>query len=227
MIIFVSLISASLIIIKQLHFVRNEDMGFNKEQLLALRLTSGDFSEHLQTFIEELKSNPNIISVTAAYSLPPNDNRTVGQISVYDDPEQLIQVEYYNIYYDFFETLGIEFIKGRSFSQEFTGSSRSSVILNQSAVDKLHIEDPIGKTFENAEIIGIVKDFHYHSLYEKIEPMCFYIADLSQLNDIGIKLVPQNIQETMPEEKSGLHELGHRRDCLDSRILQQGADYLC
>ncbi len=197
MVIFIGLISSSLVIYKQLHFFRNTDMGFDKEQLLSLELTSGDFSEHYYSFLDELKRNPNIIDVTGGLSLPPDNSRTVGNIPLFNEPDQQVQVEDYSIDFNFFETYRIELESGRFFSREFASDTLNSIIVNETAVKLLHINDPIGKTIENSQIIGVVKDFHFHSLYYKIEPMIFRYCPLSHIGYVGIKLSPHNVQETI------------------------------
>ncbi|MDO9576285.1 MAG: ABC transporter permease [Candidatus Cloacimonadales bacterium] len=197
MIIFIGLIAASIIIIKQLHFVINSDLGFDKEQLLTLELTSGDFSEHYEVFMAELTKWPDIIDAAGAFCIPPDDSRTVGKIPLFDDPDQQIQVEYYSVDYNFFETFIIGLKEGRLFSREFADDTQNYAILNETAVKELHIEDPIGQTIENSQIIGVVKDFHFHSMYYKIEPMIFRYCPLAHIGYVGIRLAPHNVQESI------------------------------
>ena len=197
MIIFISLISASLIIYKQLHYVMNTNLGFDKEQLLNMDLTSGDFSEQYESFMTELRTWPDIVNATGGFDLPPDDGKTVGTIPLFDDPDQQVQVEYYSVDFNFFETYKIELQKGRFFSREFSDDSGTSVILNKSAVEKLHIEDPIGKTIEGYQIIGVVNDFHFHSLYYEIEPMIFSYCPLSHIGYVGIRLSSNNVPESI------------------------------
>ncbi len=197
MVIFIGLISSSITIYKQLHFVKNTNLGFDKEQLLSLELTSGDFSEHYEAFLDELRRNPNIINVTGGFSLPPDDSRSIMKESLFDDPDQQIQVEHYSVDFNFFETFGIELESGRLFSREFAADTLSSIILTETAVKKLHITDPIGKTIRDLQIIGVVKDFHYHSLYYEIEPMIFQYCRSSHIGYVGMKLSPYNVQETI------------------------------
>ncbi|MCD4796500.1 MAG: ABC transporter permease, partial [Candidatus Cloacimonetes bacterium] len=197
MVIFIGLISSSITIYKQLHFVKNTNLGFDKEQLLSLELTSGDFSEHYEAFLDELRRNPNIIDVTGGFSLPPDDSRSIMQESLFDDPDKKIQVEYCQVDFNFFKTFGIELKNGRLFSREFAADTLSSIILNETAVKKLHIKNPIGKIIRDLRIIGIVKDFHFHSLYLKIEPTIFQYCRSSHIRYVGIKLSPHNVQETI------------------------------
>ncbi len=197
MVIFIGLISSSLIIYKQLNFVTNSNLGFDKEQLLTLELTSGDFSEHYYSFLDELSRNPNVINVTGGFFLPPYDGRSIMEETLFDDPDQQIQVEHNAVDFNFFETFNIDMVSGRSFSREFAADTLNSIILNETAVKQLHIDDPIGKTIRDNKIIGIVKDFHFHSLYLKIEPMIFRYSPISHNRYVGIKLSPHNVQETI------------------------------
>ncbi|MDA3814040.1 MAG: ABC transporter permease [Candidatus Cloacimonetes bacterium] len=197
MTIFIGLISSSLIIYKQLYFVTNTNLGFDKEQLLTMELTSGDFSEHYYSFLDELSRNPNIFNVTGGFFLPPNDGRMITMETLFDDPDQQIPIEYNHVDFNFFETFNIEMVSGRSFSKKFAADTLNSIIINETAVKQLHIDDPIGKTIRDKEIIGIVKDFHFHSLYYEIESMIFQYSPISQNGYVGIKLSPYNVQETI------------------------------
>ncbi len=91
--------------------------------------------------------------------------------------------------YDFIKTMGIEMKEGRSFSRQF-GNESNKIILNETAIKKMGLENPIGTVVNirgNREIIGIVKDFHYLSLHNEIKPM-FLIYEPDDSNSIAIKL---------------------------------------
>jgi len=197
MIIFICLISSSIIIYKQLHFFRNTDMGFDKEQLLSMELTGGDFSEHYDAFMTELSKCPDIIDAAGAFCLPPDDGRMSGNIPLFDNPEQKITVEECWVYYNFFETFSIELVSGRFFSREFATDSLNAIILNETAVKRLHVDDPIGKFVDNNKIIGVVKDFHYHSLYYEVEPTIFRLTPKKSIDGIAVRLSPYNVSETI------------------------------
>ena len=197
MIIFICLISSSLIIFKQLYFVINSDMGFDKEQLLSLELTSGDFSEHYEAFMTELSKYPDIISATGAMDLPPEDSRTIIDVPLLDDSTQTILAEYNQVDYNFFETFKIELVSGRYFSREFTEDAQNSMILNETAVRKLHLNDPIGQIINNKQVIGVVKDFHYRSLYYEIEPIIIELSPLKIIGEVGIRISPYNVPKTI------------------------------
>lgn len=197
MIIFIGLISSSFIIYKQLHFVKNADLGFDKEQLLRLALTGGDFSEHYEAFMTELSKCPDIIDAAGGFELPPDDSGMFGNVSLFDDPDHSIIVEECWVYYNFFETFGIELLSGRFFSREFASDTLNSIMLNETAVRLLHVNDPIGKLIDNSKIIGVIKDFHYHSLYNEVEPTIFKLSPPKSINGIAIRLSPYNVSETI------------------------------
>lgn len=197
MVIFISLISSSLIIYKQLHYMMNTNLGFDKEQLLTMNLTSGNFSENYESFLDELRSCPNIIDVTGGFSLPPDDTSTIGNVSRFDNPDQQVEVEYYSVDFNFFETFKIDILQGRSFSREYSDDTGNTAIINQTAVNELHIDDPIGKTIEDSQIIGVIDDFHFHSMYSKIKPMVFHHCPLAHIDCVGIRLSPHNVAESI------------------------------
>jgi len=197
MVIFIGLISSSFIIFDQLHYLRNSDLGYDKEQLLKMEFTSGDFSAHYESFLAELVANPNILNVAGGFYLPPHDGSSVGNIPHFDDPEQLVEIEYCSVDYNFFETYNIDLLAGRFFSRDFADDTGNVVIVNKAAIEKLHIENPLEQTLEEAQIIGVVDDFHYHSLNLELKPMLFRLSPLAHITEVGIRLSPHNIPESL------------------------------
>jgi putative ABC transport system permease protein len=107
----------------------------------------------------------------------PMQNSATGMFQHFQDKEVRVQVEAMFVDFNFLETLGIKLVEGRSFSKEFGSDLTQSVILNETAVQKLGIVNPVGQKFAGMTIIGVVKDFNYHSIHTEIPPA--YI----QLND--------------------------------------------
>jgi ABC-type antimicrobial peptide transport system permease subunit len=102
------------------------------------------------------------------------------------DPEDKTSFKYIHVNYDFVETIGIEMAEGRPFSREY-GSDSTKIIFNEAAIEAMRLKNPIGKMVnqwgENKQIIGVAKNFHFESLYEKMKP-CFFI-----LNEHGSNII--------------------------------------
>ena len=175
MIIFIGMILASITIYKQLRFFYTKDFGFNKDDLLVFYSKDNSLRNNFEAFKSELKNNPNIISVSGANLIPGTDSRAVISVPRKDNPTKAIKIERAVVDRDFIETMQMKIIKGRDFYKSTSKGIQHEIILNETAVKELGIKDPIGETLvktDSSEIVGIVKDFNFHSLYEPIGPMC-------------------------------------------------------
>lgn len=174
----ISLIIATITVVKQLNYMQSSDLGMNYEQTLTCTLRGekfqGDAEEILsskQAFKERLLTNPAIRGVTFLNQLPGKITNTwTWNIP---DREDGIPVRMINADPDFIDLMEIEVIEGRNFSYETRTDLDYRFLINQEAVKQFGFPDPVGRTTNSGifTIIGVVKDFHYNSLHTKIEPM--------------------------------------------------------
>ncbi len=168
------LIVAVFIIYRQMEFIHNKNLGYDREHILTIK-NDGELDSHIESFLAEVRALPQVINATnSAGTLVSHYNSTSNLDWEGKDKPFVIDVFITN--YDFIETFGISLNEGRSFSRTF-GSETSKVILNEAAVKGMGLEDPIGKTMtfwgEKVEIIGIVENFQYESLYNPVAPCIF------------------------------------------------------
>ena len=193
------LIVAVLIVSKQMAFISKQDLGYDKNNVIYFE-SEGKVAENIETFLSELK---NIQGVTNASSTAwnfINSRASAGGISWEGkDPENNVTFEVQQVTYDLIETLGIDLKEGRSFSPEYS-TDNSAIIFNETAINTMGIDDPIGKTVDvwgrDREIIGIVKDFHFESMYSKINPLLF-IMNPSNCKKIMANINSRNEKETI------------------------------
>lgn len=188
---------------KQLLYMKNKDLGFNKNQILVV----DNFTEKIQNSYSSLKAellnNPDILSVTASRSVPGLKNSIQTCRLKGEDPNSAIHIEENRIKFDYLKTYGMNIIEGRDFSESFHNETESFII-NETAAKVLGItKNAIGtKIFINhheGNVIGVVKDFHFKSLHEEISPFVFTMYNLYKLDfsKISIKLNTDNIQQTL------------------------------
>ncbi|MEM9832518.1 MAG: ABC transporter permease [Bacteroidota bacterium] len=168
------LIAAVFIVYLQMEFINNKNLGYDREHILTIK-NDGDLDSHIESFLSEVRALPQVINATnSAGTLVSHDSWTGNMDWEGKDKPFIMYVFITN--YDFIETFGISLKEGRSFSRAF-GSETSKVVLNEAAIEGMGLEDPIGKTMtfwgETVEIIGIVEDFQYESLYNQVEPCIF------------------------------------------------------
>ena len=176
-----SLICAVMIIYNQINYLKSRNMGYNRESIMAISVPVSSFEDNFSNMLSAL---PGVIS-TGRISQLPNSN--FGHVDV--TPEGTTRTEGYQpvqlfINYDLFDMLEVPIVYGRNFSREFTADTIDNVIVNEELVRNAGWTDPIGKRivfyYDNANInryhvIGVVKDFHYGSPKQTIEPTIFHL----------------------------------------------------
>lgn len=207
----IALISGTLVIYSQLNFMRNKSLGFNKNQMLVVS-NNGDpgifnFKKEI-TDISAIQSSSISSSIPGrAYNVNGNDVSS-AQVENSNQELQLIDLNFYNVDYDFLGLYKIKMLVGRDFSREFPSDSTNSVILNKSAVIKLGYSSPqqiIGKRFVSdlykGTVIGVVDDFHFQSLKETIQPLCIR-TNMGYWQYISIKVNATNLPATIDAIKN-------------------------
>lgn len=193
------LIIGSIVVHNQLEYIKNKDLGLDKENLVYMQLgTEGKNS--FQSIKNELKQNTAILNVTRTNSPLLYLGFETSNVSWEGQkPEEKINVQIRSVDYDYLETFRMKLTEGRFFSSKF-GSDSLSFVLNQKAIKTMEMESPVGKSFSfsgfNGKIIGVVKDFHHHSLNTEIEPLCFILND-TWSNILFARIAPGKVSEAI------------------------------
>lgn len=172
------------IIFDQMNYLRNKNLGFNKENVLVFSLEGRQARDKYTTIREKLLQNPKITTVGTA-STTPGDGYGKNLINLETSQGTMEQygVDMYAVDYEYFPTLGVEFAEGRNFDTDFRTDSTQAVLVNESMVSRMGWGDnPIGRkvqmgtndTLPLLQVIGVVKDFHQQSLYDPIEALLFF-----------------------------------------------------
>jgi len=177
------LLTSTLVLNKQMSYIQNKNMGFEKENMIALRNTYL-IGNSIESFKSDLLNNSEIKSVSISGFLPiPNGGRanTVLFKDGMKTPE-LSSYEVWRLDYDYVSTLGLKIINGRDFSKDFSTDS-TCVLINEVAAKSFGWEDPIGQIvgsptreggMDNFSVIGIIEDFNFESVHDPIKPLvCF------------------------------------------------------
>jgi len=189
------LIISTLFIYKQFYFVTHKELGYNDKDLVVIDLPWGNNDKVIDLFKNELAKDPQIKIVGAH-----NRGRS-GTIAKADGKQ--IQFEYDRIDDKYFDALQIPFAHGRNFSASFPADSISSVIVNESFAREAGWKNPIGKTIDlfwrkrKLTVVGVVKDYHYRPLNEKISPLIFTVEPELDLGQLYIKISPNKTPETL------------------------------
>jgi len=186
----VFMIIGTLAISGQLRYMRKTDLGFNKDNLIVMTVRDTTLSKSLDSFREELKDNPDIIG-TALSTSNPGQQMGIQVMRMESDSGELTDkaLNNYFIDWDYIDLLGIKMKLGRNYSREMGTDITKGFIINETAARDLGWGDAaLGKRFQyginldgtaarEGEIIGVVSDFHYKSLHNKIDPLLLLLQD--------------------------------------------------
>jgi len=181
LVIFSALIIIANTISLQVNYARNTDLGFDTRNIISFRVED-DFIPMIPEFLNEIKSNPDIINACAASYVPPFRGWSKTRYPHPTDPRKKVVVEQISVDYTFIETLGLELVQGRNFSREHGLDKEKAIILTEYAVEKFGFEEAVGSVLKvndttNYHIIGVVKDLHMRSLKDEITPMVIKFSD--------------------------------------------------
>ncbi len=202
----VLLIIATIVALQQLHFMQSQNLGFNKEQVLAVPLHMQTESFQKEIIKNEFKKDAGVAMVTTSSSTP---GKTLNNIVTLPEgvPQNAQQsMSTLIVDYDFIDTYKLQMAAGRAFSKNYPTDS-SAFIINEAAVKEIGWGNPqnaIGKGFEwglgkKGKIIGVVKDFHYNSLQQKVVPVVIHIMPLYSgwYGYISVRLNTKDARQTI------------------------------
>ena len=199
-------IIGAIVFYNQLNYMKKCKVGYDKEHLIAVPMVmpwgQGLKGRKYDTFQTELMNDPNIIGVTQSFSSPADIMTAAGQAD-WDGkyPDQSVSIHWLTVHYDYCKTLGIEILEGRPFSRDFKtdvwNDGKVSFIVNEEAVKRMGVKSAIGLNLtlfhKTGPIVGVMKNFHYHHMKTKIEPLALFIMPYYN-QYILIKLGPENIK---------------------------------
>ena len=199
------LIIGTTIMFRQINYMQNKDLGFNKEQLLVISRVHV-IGNRVETFKNELKQIKGVISVTASTAVPAHNNNNNGH-GVEGRREEALLLETNWVDYDYLETFGMEMAEGRFFSKGHP-SDMEACLINQAAVKNYNLTPALEQRFirgsnnpeeiEYMPVIGVVKDFNFRSLQEEIGPYIFIFKNENRnWGFITARISPDNIQKTI------------------------------
>jgi putative ABC transport system permease protein len=189
-----------IVILQQLDYIKNKDLGFDRDHLVIIR-GGGQTNDALR---DNILKDPHVLSASLPLSVP---GEFTGDQSYYlsgKDPASSVRASFFGVDYDFIKTFDVEVLWGRDFSREFSTDASDAVILNETFARQLGLgSDIIGKQIidvSNSEfrpiVIGVIKDFHHQSLKLKINPMILSIEP-EQFAFVAARITPQNVSATL------------------------------
>ena len=198
------LIVGTMIMYRQIKYMLNKDVGFNKEQLIVIN-RAGALGTKMKSFKETVKNIPGVVNITSSTAIPGRTNNNNGYMMEGRKDETFLMVTSW-VDYDFLDTYGMTLVSGRSFKESFA-SDKNACMINESALKDFKITD-IDKTrfmeprdsgkINYLPIIGVVKNFNYESLRNPIQPYILKFQNDNMLwGYITVRLSAQNYSKTI------------------------------
>ena len=201
------LIITTAVVFQQLHYIQSRALGFDKDRVATMSYTN-EVSKQYDAFRNSLLQNAAFKDVSRSSRIPTGrllDNMGASIISGDSLRPVTADIKYVSVDYDFISAFGIPMAAGRFFSRDF-GTDTSSYVVNESSISALgwkNAQDAIGKDFKygnrQGHIIGVMKDFHFESMHQKIAPMVLLMfpASVQSFNNVSIKIAGSNISEAV------------------------------
>ncbi len=201
----VLLILSTVVVRKQLHYIQNKEMGYSRDHIVVIRPRDENLPKQIEALKAELKNHPDILSVATSSSLP---NHVSSQTDAWwpGKPEDLrVPIYVCDADYDFLDVFDLKLAEGRNFSPEFTSDAKGAFLINESARKAIGVDAPLGMQFSRrrgtdkpaGQVVGILKDFHMHSLHQEIKPMYVFLNLERDYRNISIKIRGDRIPATL------------------------------
>ena len=187
----IMLVTSSIVISLQMSFMQKKNLGYDRENVLEIPMRSNLLSSR-DAIKNELSQQAGVLGVSIASVQIHNVQRAGGW-------KDSLMMAFVDVDKAFIPTMGMELVAGSNFSDSPADSAH--FILNETAVKTIGITDPVGKPFEfldvHGTIIGVVKDFNFRNLHEKIDPLLFRYTNEIRL--MYVRLAPATVHQTVPE----------------------------
>jgi putative ABC transport system permease protein len=188
---------------KQMRYIQTRSLGFDKENVVILPVRSDQIAQNYDSFRNEMKNNPQIVSVSASSEVPADSHYSNSNYRRLDSEEPVMLYLFF-CDYDYMETYRMEILAGRAFSRDFSTDTVGTLVLNESAAQRFGWtpEEAVGKKLEGpyskgpAQVVGVVKNFNYNSLRREVEPLTL-LLDPEYIRAISVRIMPGDLERTL------------------------------
>lgn len=200
------LIVGMIVIYRQMDYIQSKNLGYDRENLIYIPI-EGSLADRYSSFKEQAQQLPGVMGISKMRNSPTvieHHNNSIGWPG--KAPDLTVSFADGVVGYDFIKTMKLSLKEGRDFSKEF-GLDSANFILNETAVKKMGFENPVGQTVtwgnHPGKIIGVLKDFHFNSMHQAIEPLILRVDEDWSWGTILVRTKPRETKEAI----AGLEKL--------------------
>lgn len=197
-----------IVIYRQMEYAQTKNLGYDRENLVYIPL-EGDLVKNYSVFKDEAGKLPGMLNITKMRETPTVIAHHFGDLNwPGKDPNLVTSIADAVVGYDFVKTMNLQLAEGHDFTQGVATDS-TGFLVNEMAVQKMGLKDPVGQTITWGErkgaIIGVLKDFHFSSMHQAIEPLIIRLNERQPWGTILVRIKAGNTQQTL----AGLEKLCH------------------
>ena len=201
----IALIVCTMVVFKQLNFIQNRNLGFEKERILTIYFDDLNLKKNYRSFCNEIRKNPNVLDITSSIESPHSIGH-YGRIIWEGFTEELgMRVYLAEVDYNFIDFYDIKIIEGRNFTEEISTDGNKAFILSKSTLKAMGWETAVGRPLDyygdEKIVIGVIDDVHFRKLNLKIEPFAICLMPPDGVEYFGlyisVKLDNTDIQGTL------------------------------
>lgn len=196
-------------VMQQLNYLQDKDLGFDKDNIMILTVRDTTGVRNIKTFEEELLKHPQIVAATTSSSIPGQGYGIIVQR--YETADGSMKEKGINFVFaepNYVDVMGMHIVKGRNFDPELASDEEETIIINEATAEVLGWgDDPIGKKLDfgagegtdaqrHTRVIGVVKDFNYTSLHNKIDPILILMTN-DPMRNINLRIRQENMAATL------------------------------
>ncbi|MGN6213255.1 ABC transporter permease [Parafilimonas sp.] len=198
----VFLVIAMIIVYKQLNYIQTKNLGYDRDNLVYIPI-EGDLIKNYDLFKQNALSNTAIVNVSKMRNSPTAiSHHITGMSWPGKDPNLTVSFADGVVGYDFVKTMNLQMQAGRDFSKDY-GTDSVAYLLNETAVHKIGLKDIVGKTISwgnhEGKVIGVMKDFHFNSLHENIEPLIMRLDENWSWGTILVRIKAGKTKEAIAQ----------------------------
>ena len=194
------LIIGTIVVSKQIHYIQTKNLGYDKDNVISIPL-QGNLLNKYSTFKQEAANIPGVKVVTRITQVPTKLTSGTSDVDWQNkNPDEKNLFIWASVGYDFAKTLDLQLLQGRDFSKDYPTDS-SGYLLNESALRVINYKDPVGKQFtfwgKQGTIIGVVKDFHFNSLHDPIQPLILRMREDEISGNALVRIDPAKTKQAL------------------------------
>lgn len=196
----IMLIIGTIVVSKQINYIQTKNLGYDKDNVISIPL-QGNLPNKYTTFKQEAVNIQGVKLVTRITQIPTKLTSGTSDVDWQNkNPDEKNLFVWAGVGYDFVKTLDLQILQGRDFSKDYPTDS-SGYLLNESALKIINYKDPVGKQFtfwgRQGTIVGIIKDFHFNSLHDPIQPLILRLGERESSGNVLLRIEPTKTQQAL------------------------------